>query len=131
MNSPFFPLPDPRSDELHWMTEALCTQVPADVFFPEKGQSADDALMICEDCSVQFDCLQYAVETGQRFGIWGGMTERERRKIRRTPAKRSLKAPHGTSARYRQHHRDNERACTACRDAEKLRRQELRERRSS
>jgi len=62
----------------NWMEEALCSQVDPDLFFPEKGAASDAAraCRICESCPVQKQCLQFAVRTGTRWGVWGGVTER-------------------------------------------------------
>jgi len=66
-----------------WMDDALCVQVDTELFFPEKGASSRPARSVCRSCLVRKDCLDWSVETGQRFGVWGGMSERQRRKIRR------------------------------------------------
>jgi len=66
-----------------WMAYALCAQVDNDVFFPEKGASVRVAKTVCRRCDVRKECLEYAVNTGERFGVWGGMSERERRSLRR------------------------------------------------
>jgi hypothetical protein len=66
-----------------WMDDALCAQVDPEPFFPNKGGSTRDAKKICARCDVREQCLAYALETDERFGIWGGLSERERRNIRR------------------------------------------------
>lgn len=68
---------------LSWQAEALCAQTDPDAFFPEKGGSTREAKSICGSCAVQLECLQYALMNDERFGIWGGLSERERRKLRR------------------------------------------------
>lgn len=68
---------------LAWQADALCAQTDPEAFFPEKGGSTREAKRICEDCEVRSNCLQYALENDERFGIWGGLSERERRKLRR------------------------------------------------
>ena len=73
-----------RGDErLAWQDEANCKGANADLFFPERGASTRTAKGICRECQVQGDCLEFAITTGEKFGIWGGMSERERRRIRR------------------------------------------------
>lgn len=63
---------------------ALCAQVDPELFFPEKGGSTKPAKKICEQsCDMTAECLRYALESGERFGIWGGKSERERRKLNR------------------------------------------------
>nr|WP_277605632.1 WhiB family transcriptional regulator [Glycomyces sp. L485] len=66
-----------------WQVRALCAQTDPEAFFPEKGGSTRDAKRICARCEVKENCLQYALEHDERFGIWGGLSERERRKIKR------------------------------------------------
>ncbi len=66
-----------------WTEEANCKGADADLFFPERGASTRKAKSICRACSVQGECLEYAIENSEKFGIWGGLSERERRKIKR------------------------------------------------
>lgn len=76
----------PVSDEdnaLAWQSDALCSQTDPEAFFPEKGGSTRDAKRICGSCDVRGECLEYALQNDERFGIWGGMSERERRKLKR------------------------------------------------
>ncbi len=68
---------------LSWQADALCSQTDPEAFFPEKGGSTRDAKRICSSCSVKSECLEYALENDERFGIWGGLSERERRRFRR------------------------------------------------
>lgn len=67
--------------ELDWKQDAICAQVCGDMWFPDKGQNGTDAKELCETCPVVEMCLKYALEHGERFGIWGGKTERERHRI--------------------------------------------------
>ncbi|WP_257477216.1 WhiB family transcriptional regulator [Acidipropionibacterium jensenii] len=66
-----------------WQARALCAQTDPEAFFPEKGGSTREAKRICEHCEVQAECLAYALANDERFGIWGGLSEMERRRIRR------------------------------------------------
>ena len=66
-----------------WMADALCAQVDTDVFFPEQGASVRMAKTVCLRCDVRKEGLEYAVNSGERFGVWGGKSERERRYLRR------------------------------------------------
>lgn len=66
-----------------WMASARCLDAEPDTFFPEKGGSTREAKAICADCPVRDDCLEYAMANDERFGIWGGMAERERRRLKR------------------------------------------------
>jgi WhiB family redox-sensing transcriptional regulator len=68
---------------LAWQTDALCAQTDPEAFFPEKGGSTRDAKKICTTCEVKAQCLDYALHNDERFGIWGGLSERERRRLRR------------------------------------------------
>lgn len=69
-----------------WMLEARCLDADPEAFFPEKGGSTREAKRICAICPVQQDCLSYALDNDERFGIWGGMSERERRRLKRLSA---------------------------------------------
>ena len=59
-----------------WTEEANCKGADADLFFPERGASTRKAKAICRACTVQDECLEYAVEQSEKFGIWGGLSER-------------------------------------------------------
>ena len=69
--------------EQEWQDQALCAQTDPEAFFPEKGGSTREAKRICKACAVRDDCLEYALEHDERFGIWGGLSERERRKLKK------------------------------------------------
>ena len=62
-----------------WRDEAQCAQTDPEAFFPEKGGSTRDAKAVCANCPVRQQCLDWAIETGETFGVWGGLSERERR----------------------------------------------------
>ncbi|MCW2288808.1 transcription factor WhiB [Leucobacter luti] len=81
----FLGTPGIREDDeaLAWQTDALCAQTDPEAFFPEKGGSTREAKRICDTCEVRSECLDYALENDERFGIWGGLSERERRRLRR------------------------------------------------
>mgnify|MGYP000529454107 CR=1 FL=1 len=66
--------------ELSWQERSLCAQTDPEAFFPEKGGSTRDAKRICSGCEVKAQCLDYALANDERFGIWGGLSEREDRK---------------------------------------------------
>ncbi len=66
-----------------WTEDANCKGADADIFFPERGASTRKAKAICRACSVQSECLEFAIENSEKFGIWGGLSERERRRIKR------------------------------------------------
>lgn len=64
-----------------WMQDALCAQVDGDLWFPEKGQSTAEAKAVCGRCDVRAECLEYSLQNKERFGVFAGVSERERRKI--------------------------------------------------
>ena len=66
-----------------WQRSANCLGVDPDLFFPERGGSTREAKEVCRGCMVRQECLQYALDNGEKFGIWGGLSERERRRLRR------------------------------------------------
>jgi len=68
---------------LGWQERALCAQTDPEAFFPEKGGSTREAKRVCVSCDVRAECLEYALLHDERFGIWGGLSERERRKLKR------------------------------------------------
>ena len=65
-----------------WRLEALCAETDPEAFFPEKGGSTRDAKRVCTGCTVRAECLEFALANDERFGIWGGLSERERRRVR-------------------------------------------------
>lgn len=70
--------------ELHWQNKANCRGVNPSLFYPERGVSTSEAKNVCAGCEVSNECLEFAVQNGEKFGIWGGLSERERRTIRRS-----------------------------------------------
>jgi WhiB family redox-sensing transcriptional regulator len=76
---------DPREPDVaeSWQERALCAQTDPEAFFPEKGGSTKDAKRMCFSCDVRQDCLDFALDTDERFGVWGGLSERERRRLKR------------------------------------------------
>ncbi|MFN8016199.1 MAG: WhiB family transcriptional regulator [Acidimicrobiia bacterium] len=73
-------------DPSRWQTRANCLGVDPDLFFPERGASTREAKSVCAGCEVKGECLEYALTNGEKFGIWGGLSERERRRLRRQRA---------------------------------------------
>ena len=76
-------LGDDEATLLSWQEQALCAQTDPEAFFPEKGGSTREAKRICVGCDVKGECLEYALGQDERFGIWGGLSERERRRLKR------------------------------------------------
>jgi WhiB family transcriptional regulator, redox-sensing transcriptional regulator len=77
-----FELASATTDD-QWQERALCAQTDPEAFFPEKGGSTREAKRICMGCEVRNACLEYALAHDERFGIWGGLSERERRRFKR------------------------------------------------
>ena len=69
---------------LSWQDKALCAQTDPEAFFPEKGGSTREAKKVCLGCDVRSECLEYALANDERFGIWGGLSERERRRLKKS-----------------------------------------------
>ncbi|MBW3613914.1 MAG: WhiB family transcriptional regulator [Actinobacteria bacterium] len=78
----------PRRD---WVSAAACRGADTAVWFPEPEEPAEVAKAVCRRCQVQRECLAYALETRQHHGIWGGLSEQERRRLvsprRRSPVR--------------------------------------------
>lgn len=71
------------------LNDALCAQTDPELFFPEKGNSAEPAKAICRKCPVQMQCLEWALKNNEQHGIWGGLSAPEREKLqKRKPPKR-------------------------------------------
>lgn len=65
-----------------WMTDALCAQTDPEAFFPEKGGSNRDAKLTCQSCTVIDDCLAFALANNETHGIYGGLSPKERRRLK-------------------------------------------------
>jgi WhiB family redox-sensing transcriptional regulator len=74
------------AQRLEWKEKAACRNLDTSLFFPDSEADAGPAKEVCAGCPVREQCLQFALDTRQRDGVWGGMTETERRRIRRRPA---------------------------------------------
>ena len=75
------PAPVEEETALAWQADALCAQTDPEAFFPEKGGSTREAKKVCLSCEVRVECLEYALEQRIEHGVWGGCSERERRRI--------------------------------------------------
>lgn len=110
-----------ESEPENWRDQALCAQVDPELFFPEKGGSSKAAKTICKLCPVRLECLQDALDHGDRFGVRGGLSERERRSLERPkrvdpPSRLPIdigSISHGTHAGYNAGCK-----CRACANAE-------------
>lgn len=100
-----------------WMRDAACRGMDPELFFPEKGASWDvqEARGVCAGCPVRTECLTYAMDHTERHGVWGGTSERERRRLRRGEA--LMEPRHGTAAGYRAHSRAGTSPCEPCKAA--------------
>lgn len=70
--------------ETSWMAQGRCRDLPPEVFFPSDGVGVEVARHYCAECSVKAPCLEYALENHIEHGVWGGASERERRRIARS-----------------------------------------------
>lgn len=69
--------------ELEWRMLGACRGLDADIFYPDDDDDADVAKSVCHGCSVREACLEHALQSREKVGVWGGATERERRRILR------------------------------------------------
>jgi WhiB family transcriptional regulator, redox-sensing transcriptional regulator len=72
------PVEDPR-----WRAAANCFGADPELFFPQRGASVREAKAVCRGCTVREECLEFALMRGEKFGVWGGLSERKRRRLRR------------------------------------------------
>lgn len=113
-----------------WFDQAACQSYaermggPARdrIFFPARGETTTKARQICAECPVSDQCLEWALVTGQKYGVWAGTSERQRRVLRRERGLNVGGRPltpidHGTQAGYAAHLRRLETACDPCREA--------------
>lgn len=101
-----------------WQDEALCAQTDPEAFYPEQGGSTREAKTICLGCQVRHECLDYALEHDEKFGIWGGLSERERRRLKRRKQRPPVYSTLcGTVEGADKHQRHHEQMCLPCRTA--------------
>ena len=79
-------LPEDPSPPDFWQDRAACFGVDPDVFFPVSEEEAGPALTFCNSCLIKEECLAWALKNGERYGVWGGMTEQQRRRLARRVA---------------------------------------------
>ncbi len=88
------PIEDALANRPKWMSEGICAQTDPDAFFLERGGNPRPAKAVCARCPVTAECLQYAIDNDEPFGIWGGKSERERRGLReRGPMPKHFQPP--------------------------------------
>jgi WhiB family redox-sensing transcriptional regulator len=85
---------DPTDERLEWQEDAACSAYDNLLFFGEEGESElekqareSQAKKICQTCPVKEPCLEFAMETNQKYGIWGGLTDKERASLKRRRAR--------------------------------------------
>ena len=68
-----------------WTKFARCSEVDPELFFPERGDAFGPAKAkrICSSCEVRVECLEYSLDNNEQFGVWGGLGENDRRRLRR------------------------------------------------
>lgn len=112
-----------------WYADALCAQVDGELWFPERGGSVAEAKKVCAACPVRAQCLDYALANGERWGVWGGRSERERRKLARTAPRtpgRCRAGLHEMTDANTHVRGDGARVCRACAAAAEKRRRDRR-----
>lgn len=76
--------PDLGFEPPEWTLAAVCQSVDPEIFFPNKGESPNAAKRVCDRCPVIVECLAFATAHGERYGVYGGKSERERRALARS-----------------------------------------------
>ena len=106
-----------------WRDDAACKGLDTTLFHPERGANVKRAKQVCQGCSVVGECLAYALVNYEKHGIWGGMSERQRRDLRAKLTRAGLLSPplapiqHGTEAGFSAHRRRGETPCRLCVEA--------------
>lgn len=112
----------------NWRNLAACRGMDPDLFFPERGDlyTAQAAQAVCGTCPVAAECLEFAIEVGEKIGVWGGLSGNDLRKEKRRRARRINAAQCGTYGGYHAHRRRGQEACHACKAALAARRRATR-----
>ena len=97
-----------------WRDRAACRGMDTNLFFPERGEPTEAAKAVCEGCSVSHACFMFAIQSGEIFGIWGGMSGEQRRQIRSPKLSQQNPILHGTEQGYTAHFRRSIPACDGC-----------------
>lgn len=100
---------------MKWTDLAACKDTDTRLFFVDPGQNANEAKAVCAGCACRRECLRLALETGTDYGVFGGLTPKERAGMRR-PLHEPV-ARCGTDAGYQRHIAVREQPCPACRSA--------------
>lgn len=106
-----------KTDDLSGIVATFELRNKTDIFFPGRGENdlVKVAKQICGACPVQADCLDYAMRTRQTEGVYGGCSERERRRMRSDRSRAASRIVHGTDAGYAAHRRSGIAMCEPCR----------------
>jgi WhiB family transcriptional regulator, redox-sensing transcriptional regulator len=107
---------------LRWQDRALCAQTDPEAFFPEKGGSARAAKRVCWACEVRAECLEYALEHDELWGIWGGLSPKERRPLKRERPSVCRSGLHWLDEANTYVYPNGLKACRACKAASEQRR---------
>lgn len=107
-----------------WLARRACADMPVAVFFPEDSHGVTRAKAICATCPVRSDCLQSALDNDELFGIWGGLSERQRRFVR---YQRNNGVPQGSHAEHGVYRYNTGCRCNVCRLAKAAYRRDAKE----
>ena len=69
------------SRDMSWRTNGACNGLDPSIFFPDSEENAGEAIAICNECPVRISCLEHALTVREKEGVWGGATDRERRRL--------------------------------------------------
>ena len=104
-------------NDMPWADKAACAGTDPEAFFPDRGGNPHPAKKVCRDCPVRQQCLDYALKHAENWGIWGGLTDNERRSIRRGHHPPIWRPECGTAAGADKHYKRGEPVCGPCRAA--------------
>lgn len=99
MSAPLPDLPTAGLSSPRFSGSALCAETDPDAFFPVRGGSTRAAKRVCARCPIRPECLSWALATGERYGVWGGLSERERQRLRPRAARPATASPAVTPSR--------------------------------
>lgn len=105
LTEPDYELPASVAQPGDWVQHGLCRGMDTAIFFPTRGEPLDEARAVCAQCPVRAECLDYALTTFQKHGVWGGLSERERRARRMALhiQRQQTPADHGTRTMFARH----------------------------
>lgn len=72
-----------RDLDFTWQADAACRGIDTALFFPERGEPTAEVKAVCRACPVREACLTYALDAREKWGLWGGSSERQRRRMRK------------------------------------------------